>query len=175
MVENFQRSIKKMMLDDGVNPDVAMPRALFGYRRRPLKEGPSPFQLLYGVVPRLPAPKCAADTLASGGSSTISTRQSELLAIHSARATQIVNQTTIGPRLGHSAYRFNVSDDVLIAYEADLTSTMKWLAFKSSYYDPWRVVKARHLRYTPTSLHGRHYRRDVHACPLLRSSDARTT
>lgn len=134
IVGTLKRSIKKIVLDEGVDCEVAMRRALFGYNRRLLKSDPFLSKLLYKLVLRLRSPISATDTLASGSCSTIVNRRWELLAIQSGRATPAVNHATRGTRLAQSAYWFTVSDNVLIAYRRAQNSTVKWPAFQFSYY-----------------------------------------
>ena len=53
MVGTLKRAIKKMVLKEGSSWDLVLPDALYGYRRRRLESWYSPFQLLYGIPPRM--------------------------------------------------------------------------------------------------------------------------
>lgn len=52
-VGTLKASIRKMVIHDGIELDKALDKTLYGYRRRSFKEGSSPFELVYGVAPRM--------------------------------------------------------------------------------------------------------------------------
>lgn len=53
MVQTVKTGIAKMVFNQPTQWVLALDRVLFGYRRRNLAFGFSPFELLYGVVPRM--------------------------------------------------------------------------------------------------------------------------
>lgn len=54
LVDTLKTSIRKTVLEEDMDSAMAIPRAVFGYRRRSLRGSSSQFVLLYGVALRLP-------------------------------------------------------------------------------------------------------------------------
>lgn len=53
MVGTIKRAIGRVIVDTGREWDKVVGRVVFGYQKRPLKSGISPFELFCGVKPRL--------------------------------------------------------------------------------------------------------------------------
>lgn len=162
MVGTIKRSIGRLINDGGISWDQAVVKTVFGYRRRPLAEGISPFQLLYGVSPRLmPTEKDGGN-----GIMTLSHRRMEILAALGPRAQRAQGgKTSAKRRLPGKEYA--VGDLVLVAHGSALTN-MKWPSFKSKFYGPCKVVSAKHPRYILRSSTGKHTRVAIHARRLVR-------
>ena len=159
MVGTIKRSVGKMVYRERHTWDEKLPHALYGYRRRHLDSGLSPFQLLYGVVPRMKYQPDSGD-LAEGA--TEEQRSFELMALSAHRASRVVEKNT-PRRVLTEPKLFEVGDVVLVARGQSPASTAKWPAFTTKYYGPCLVVHARHPRYTLKSPHGRYSRSDIHA------------
>lgn len=63
--------------------------------------------------------------------------------------------------------RFGVGDLVLVADGKVLTSTVKQPAFRSRFFDPWRIYKASHPSYWLTSYSGGYSGQAIHARRLI--------
>jgi len=165
MVGTVKRGVKKMVLDEGIDWDQALTHVLYGYRRRPLAGGASPFELLYGVTPRM-----GRDKVSPCLSHSVEDRRIELLAVSAGRVKRIVDQREIrkGPLRSKQTQKFQVGDLVLVAHGKALNPAVKWPAFKSVYYGPCRVVRESHPRYSLVSSHGRTSRKDIHARRLVK-------
>ena len=53
MVGTLKAAVRKTVLEMGMEWDKALTQDLYGYRRRTLRNGVSPFELMYGVPPRM--------------------------------------------------------------------------------------------------------------------------
>ena len=53
MVGTLKTTVRKTVLETGMEWDQALIQILYGYRRRALSNGVSPFELMYGVPPRM--------------------------------------------------------------------------------------------------------------------------
>lgn len=157
MVGTIKRSVKKMLLGTDTTWPKVLQSVLYGYRRRSLSGGPSPFERMYGAAPRMDV----ADIVVTGAS-TLHTRAVELLALTSVRAQQVEQATSVLPAQLPTMH-FDVGDLVLVACGPSLTSMGKLPAFTSPYYGPCRVLAARHPRYEMMSPQGRISREPIHA------------
>lgn len=168
MVGTLKRAIRKTLLGNGAPGaewEQELNQVLYGYRRRRMADGYSPFELMYGVGPRSqPGPEL--DPIPKGG---VHARELELLAALAYRATRVARQKKKEERLpkAASSRRFNVGDQVLVERGAALGALQKWPLGISKFYGPCRVVKARHPRYTLISPGARYSRRDIHAGRLI--------
>ena len=88
MVGTIKRSLGKTAYRNRKKWDEEVPFVVYGYRRRQMSEGFSPFELMYGVPPRMqgndakPLLNCTTDAH----------RELELMAVTSARAARVVRQ-----------------------------------------------------------------------------------
>lgn len=62
---------------------------------------------------------------------------------------------------------FPVGIMVLVAHGWSLVRKVKWPAFKSPYYGPFRVVTVNYTRYAMNSGSGRHTRVDLHDLSIM--------
>ena len=53
MVGTLKAAIRKTVLEIGMEWDKALTQVLYGYHRRTMKNGVLPFELMYGVPPRM--------------------------------------------------------------------------------------------------------------------------
>ena len=142
------------------------PRRVFhynGYRRRAMKNGVSPFELMYGVPPRMDSNE------KTGASLVIPSfdhhRRLELLARSVPRAVR--SGASLEKRLQvSSSHLFGAGDKVLVARGTSFGGT-KWPAFVSTFNGPCRVLKVLLPRYVLESQHGRVSRRPIHARRLI--------
>ena len=165
MVGTLKRAIHRVILGSTpgrTNWDQALLKVLYGYRRRKMVVGLSPFELLYGVLPRMEP----GDKEPLFGISEVRHREMELL--HS-RAMQAMRITGRGatPLTDGRETSFNVGEEVLVVKRAALGNMQKWPIALSKFYGPCRVVRARHPRYTLVSPHQRYSKRDIHARRLV--------
>lgn len=163
MVGTIKRAIGKMVLKNVQAWDEVLPSVLYGYRRRALSSGLSPYQLLYGVKPRMPF-EMNVDNFVSQSSTT--GRSAEILALQNARANAIYKKRS--PQVDPTRVRtFSVGDKVLVARGQALSSSIKWPSFTSKYYGPCQIVSAHHPRYTLVSRHNRYTRQGIHARRII--------
>lgn len=88
MVGTMKRGIRRLVVQYGKEWDVFVDKILFGYHRRPARDGVSPFELLYGVKPRI-LPSDGTDITKKGGAIN---RNVELLALRGPRAAKADSQ-----------------------------------------------------------------------------------
>ena len=166
MVGTLKRSIRKAILGAApatVRWEDALRHALYGYRHRKMAVGLSPFELLYGVLPRM-AP---GDQEPLFGVSEVRHREMELLHARAMRATRMIGRGAAITLADGREATFNIGDEVLVAKGAALGSMQKWPIALSQFYGPCRVARARHPRYTLVSPHQRYSRREIHARRLV--------
>lgn len=84
MVGTIKSGIGRLVQDNGKEWDEVVDKVVFGYCRRPMRDGMSPFELLYGVAPRL-----LPWNVPRSGNGTESFRKTELLTVFGARATRV--------------------------------------------------------------------------------------
>ena len=141
MIGTIKRSLSKTAYRDRLRWDRELPSVLYGYRRRRLREGYPPFQLLYGVSPRMngfePRPLLHVATDAD--------RSREILATDAARATRADIQNTPRDSSKIKERRFTVGDQALVAKGKSFLGKLP--AFTSKFTGPCRAVKANHPRY----------------------------
>ena len=102
MVGTLKAAVCKAVLEIGMEWDKAITEVLYGYRRRAMKNGVSPFESLYGVPPRM-------DSSAKIGASPVipsleHQRRLELLAASALRA--IRSGASAGKRIGVASSQF---------------------------------------------------------------------
>ena len=109
MVGTLKRGVKKTVVAAQRDWAEALPGVLYGYRRRRMASGASPFELMYGVKPRFLATEAAAHIQES--ESTDDHRFAELLSssVHRAKRAE--------PRVikGTPSLPFYVGQEVLLA------------------------------------------------------------
>ncbi len=124
MVGTTKRSLKKQVLQqDHVNNwDLFLLRALYGYRLCRLQDGFSPFELLYGVPPRMhPGYQASA---AANYSPPI--RQVELAALASLRASHALSTSNnISRKPASSLHFLKVGDKILVAHGFTMNRSVK--------------------------------------------------
>lgn len=125
-----------------------------------MRNGVSPFELLYGVKPLIIRMDSGTD-----GKTFDTRRMVELLAMDGLRASRTYEKANTVKTHG-KVRRYNEGDLVLVAYYAALQNS-KWSAMKSRYYGSCRIIFANHPRYDFTSLSGRRTRKSIHARRLL--------
>lgn len=130
---------------------------LFGYRSRPNREGVLPFELLYGVKPKILAADHGVESIRS-----TKDRDMELLSLCSLRP----ERANMIPRTENEVPVYQEEDKVLVGYGA-VFSGQKWPAFQSKYYVHCAVVCA-HLHYKLISATGRCTHKPIHARRLVR-------
>ena len=130
-----------------------------------MAQGAAPFELMYGVPPRMDGTEVGPFIT----SSTEENRRMEQMATTMLRAVRSdrkpPKQETRGIR------KFEVGEYVLVANGTALSATVKWPSFSSKYFGPCKIVRARHPRYHLVSEHGRYSRmRFTHAgsCDSIR-------
>ena len=162
MVGTIKRSLAKSAFKNSTNWDQLLTQTIYGYRRRRLAEGFSPFELMYGVPPRMGQ----ADQKPLLHASTTNNRSIELSAASAARATRINSQENISQKPIRTR-QFSVGDQVLVAKGQALSSSVKWPPLTSRYYGPCEIVKAKHPRYHLTSRNKKISRTPIHARRLI--------
>ena len=166
MVCTLKRSIRKTILGAApaiVRWDDALHYALYGYRRKKMAMGLSPFELLYGVLPRM----VPGDQEPFFGVPGVRHREMELLHARVMRATRIIGRRAATTLTDGREATFNVGEEVLVAEGAALGPMQKWPIALSKLYGPCRVARARHPRHTLVSPHQRYSRREMHARRLV--------
>ena len=160
MVGTIKRAIAKTVLTDQQPWTQALGNILFGYRRRRLGFHPSPYELMYGVPPRMTP--FDSQPLAEEPQDAAQ-REIELLAIQSARAHR---EHTPRPE-SQPAEAFKVGEKVLVA-KAKALGALKMPPFESKWYGPCIVETAKHPLYHLTSPNGKRSRKAIHARRLKR-------
>lgn len=123
-------TIKKMVIGHGDSWEDLLPKVLFEYSRRRLLSGFSPFELMFGVPPRL----VHTDATSALTNITQDHRVNELLAFRMWRAGRIMEQLRRQEQMGVArGVRFQVGDWVLVAHGQSLSSTVKWPVLTSQY------------------------------------------
>ena len=163
MVGTLKTAVRKTVLETGMEWDKALIQVLYGYRRRALSNGVSPFELMYGVPPRMdPRAEIGASLVVP--SSDIH-RRLELLAGSVPRA--IRSGASEEKRVAvASSHFFRQGEKVLVARGTAFGGT-KWPANVSKFYGPCSILEARHPRYVLESRHGRISRKPIHARRLV--------
>ena len=163
MVGTLKAAVRKTVLETGMGWDQALTQVLYGYRRRTMKNGVSPFELMYGVPPRMDSNEKTGPSLVIP--SFDNHRRLELLAGSVPRAVR--SGASVEKRLVvSSSHLFEAGDKVLVARGTYFGGT-KWPAFVSKFYGPCRVLQVLHPRYVLESQHGRVSRRPIHARRLV--------
>ena len=167
IIGTLKRAAHKVFIGLGSSSstwEAAIPTTVYGYRRRPSAGGCSPFQLLYGVPPRM----TPLDQLLPFPTANLSYRKMELIHVAAVRAERSHAQGRSVPTGKRWDIRFPVDEELLVPKGASLGSVGKWPPFKSRFYGPCTDVRARHPRYTLVSHHNRYTRQGVHAKRLIR-------
>ena len=164
MVGTIKRAIGKMARSNPLDWDLAVSKVLYGYRRRHLSSGFSPFQLLYGVVPRMHLETHPTSNIPDSSPSHLS---AETFALAADRATHVAKMNFKRSK-EIPTKTFQVGEFVLVARGKSLSSFIKWPAFSSKFYGTCMVVSANHPRYGLVSPHNRYSRQDIHARRLVR-------
>ena len=160
MVGTLKKAVLKTTLSSHMEWDVALSQVVAGYRRRRLADRSSPFELMYGVPPRI----MPTDAAALITTPTDLNRAVEIMALLSRRAAR--QPVTDGPSRVSSA-TFSVGDEVMVLKGAAANGGLKWPTFLSRFYGPCRIIGAHHPRYFLLSPSGRVSRDAVHARRLV--------
>ena len=155
MVGTIKNAILKMAGNKKEHWDASLPVIFSEYQRRPLRGGPSPFELMFGVLPRMGEQRLAAET-----SNNPQTRAVELLACWSKRSDRIVTEM---PML---VAQFQEGELVLLYNKKKLTG-MKLPFGEPLWFGPYRVTRASHPRYELRLDTGK-TRRPIHARRLAK-------
>lgn len=91
MVKNIKAGIKKLALDGGIDWDEDVRKVVYGYRRRPLVSGFSPFELMYGIPPRLVQDDGRRE---ESPTSSLADRRAELLSLMGKRASRALKNSS---------------------------------------------------------------------------------
>ena len=162
MVGTIKKSVAKMVYKNAREWDKRLPKVLYGYRRRRLAEGCSPFELLYVHPPRL----SSVDATPLLPACTLAHRQIELLASANLRAKRHDHHTKSPSRKTTEASQ--IGEKVLVCRGGALHTTVKWPSLISKYYGPCTVRNSDHPRYVLCSQHRRLSRGPIHARRLVR-------
>lgn len=154
MVGTVKKAIAKTLLNEDTTWVQSIPQVLYGYRRRRLAGDLSPFQLMYGVVPRFSSldPSPLLDDPADQHARTL-----ELFAIQSARAGRDLPR---GPSSSDDV-RYSVGDQVMVA-KGRAFGAVKLPVWECKWFGPCVVETALHPRYTLRSSNGKITRRPIH-------------
>ena len=155
MVGSIKRAIAKTIFNGHVNWVESIPDILFGYRRRRLAGHPSPFQLMYGVPPRM-TPRDPTPLLQEPLDPR--SRALETFAIKSERASRDLVHRPSSP----DKKQYRVGDRVLVAKGRAL-GALKMPAFECKWAGPCTVISARHPLYRLELHHGKVSRKAIHA------------
>lgn len=165
MIRTLKHGIRRVLANGSIDRDEAVHKVVFGYCRRPLREAPSPFQLLYGVKPRILSTDVSRRFHAARGSG-LTFWEVEILVGCSERASRASTQNQAkSPKRVH-VERFKVGDLVLVAHGLVFSST-KWPAVRPKLYGPCTVERAQHPRYYLRSSTGRRTRDMLYARRLV--------
>lgn len=157
MVGTIKKAVGRMVNETGKEWEEVLEKVVFGYHRCPLRGGSSPFQLLYGVKPRL----LSSDYSCGEKPNSIQEREMELLAVLEPRAARTEHQRKyLTVRRGETG--FQIGQLVLVAYRKILKG-VKCPPFSPKLYGPCRVIEAKHLRYKLLSSTGMQTRKPIHA------------
>ena len=151
LVGTLKAAVRKTVLESVIELENALTQVLYGYRRRAMKNGVSPFESMYGVPLRI----------------YLSTKTGESIIIHSLdhhrRLGLIAASVPRAIRSGASAhnsiglassYFFEQGERVLVAGGTAFGGT-KWPAFVSKFYGSCRIQEGRYHRHLLESHHGR--------------------
>jgi len=161
MVGTLKSCIGRLCESQPRNWMKKLSQAVYGYRRRAMDSGVSPFELMYGVPPRLVStdPVVGHEVGEEG-------RRLESLAALSVRASRSVGARD-QLKKPKKDKEFEIGQRVLVAHGRAFTTTSKWPVFTSKYYGPCTIVGAQHPRYVLKSSSGRFTRKSIHARRLL--------
>ncbi len=106
MVDTLKKSIQRMMHSELIEWDECLDKVVYGYRRRRGNDGRSPFEVIFGVIPRL-AGQQSVNVLPISTMET--SRLFELVMAIVWPAERIVQRSIVD-----DAIRFKVGDKVLL-------------------------------------------------------------
>lgn len=163
MVGTLKRAIGKLVSSNSLWWDFAVEEAVFGYCRRPLQNGCSPFELLYGVKTKiLPVDREVGRSVQDEGF-----REIELLGTLSIRGNRAVQNERPSFKGKKAVERFQAGDVVQVAHGSAFVA-VKWPPFRSKFYRPCVITNANHPRYELKSSTGLRSRTEIHAHRLVR-------
>ena len=142
MVGTIKREIGKMVQSRPNDSDRVFSNVLYGCRRRKLASGFSSYELMYGIVSRMPL-EYSND--ANFEDSTAENRNMETLAIATYRATHM-NLVTERPFRSAATENFKDGDFVLVARGKALGSHIKFPPFSSRFYATYTITSANHAQ-----------------------------
>lgn len=123
MIRTLKRAARKIIIGLGSSSstwEAAIQTAEYGYRRRASAGGSSPFQLLYGVPPRM----TLLDQLPLFPTANLSYRNMELIHVAAVRAERSHARCKSAPPRKRWDVTFRVGEEILVA--------------KDHPWDPWR-------------------------------------
>ena len=161
MVGTIKRSLGKNDYRNRKKWDLEVPFVVYGYRRRQMADGFSPFELMYGVPPRMQENNAARPLL---NCTTDIHREMGLIATASARASRLLRQNQDRKPSGKER-RYAVGDTVLLAKGKSRTAPTR--VFSTKYQGPFRVTEISHPRYHLVSQGGQHSRKPIYARRLI--------
>ena len=163
MVGTLKASVCKTVLETGKKWDKALTQVVYGYRRYALRNGVSPFELMYGVPPRMnPGAKISPSLFVP---SSDGHRRLQILAGSVPRAIRSGDSAEKRIAVASSHFFLHGEND-LVARGTAFGGT-KRPANVSKFYGLCRILEARHPRYVLESRHGRTSRKRIHARRLL--------
>lgn len=165
MVKTIKEAVSKLVSDQPLEWDELAGQVAYGYRRRPLGSGHSPFQLMYGILPRMTQDDGRKGELPG---SSLADRRAEILMVQGWRATRALRASGGARGEERAARKFVVGDLVLVAHGEYLAKGVLKPAFKSAFYGPCQVVAAHHPRYELVSSTGRRTRKWIHARRIVK-------
>ena len=166
MIGTLKRAVRKVIIGLGQQSsewEPALSRVVHGDRRRPLHGGCSPFQLLYGVLPKM----TPSDRAPLFPAADLSHKEMELMYTKALRTNRVKGQSEPAAPIKGKIIRFNVSDEVLVAIGRSIGDLAQWPPFTSRLYGPRRIARARHPRYMLVLQLNRYSRENIHARRLV--------
>lgn len=150
MIRTLKNAISKMVHDNLTEWDCALPAALEGYRVRPTRERPSPFEVLFATKPRV----LPEDTIIIPQVQDEAYRALEVAQI---AATRDVRKRPAGKK---PEQKFALESHVLMARSRDKDMKNRKLALR--WDGPYRVIAAKPPCYRLRDMQGRTSRKLVH-------------
>ncbi len=171
MVGTIKNAMNKSILNEDENDRdwrEVIPQVLYGYRRRKGAQGQSPFELMFGIQPRI----IGSEIISITDNTNDDTRKMELLANSNHRAEKALRLRDPKPK-PIKIVKFKVGDKVLVAHGQATKKSVKWPAFKSKFYGPCKVLEENHPLYKLQSSSGKTSRRPIHARRLVAYNERR--
>ena len=123
--DSQERSVLKVITGLGVLStewEPALSQVVYGYRHRALHGVCSPFQLLYGVLPKM----TSSDRAPLFPAADLSHREMELTYMKALRASRVEGQRELPATTEGKIIHFKVGDEVLVAIRRSIGALTKW-------------------------------------------------